>query len=155
MPVSMDELARDLESETAVLQQILDGLTDEQWTWPTPAPGWSVTDQVSHLAHSDEVAVLSATDRAGFEALLVRENESVERRTERWAQQHRHLSPAEIMERREKVYVLLNKPKGYLSSVSDPEGRPTVLELLPASLGRVLSGWPPRLQHRRFTVVDE
>src|SRR5687767_1458381 len=36
-----------------------------------------------------------------------------------------------------KVYVLLNKPNGYLSSVSDPEGRPTVLELLPASLGRV------------------
>jgi pseudouridine synthase len=36
-----------------------------------------------------------------------------------------------------KVYVLLNKPKGYLSSVSDPEKRPTVLELLPASLGRV------------------
>jgi 23S rRNA pseudouridine2605 synthase len=41
------------------------------------------------------------------------------------------------LERREKVYVLLNKPKGYLSSVSDPEGRPTVLELLPASLGRL------------------
>jgi 23S rRNA pseudouridine2605 synthase len=41
------------------------------------------------------------------------------------------------IERREKVYVLLNKPKGYLSSVSDPDGRPTVLELLPASLGRI------------------
>lgn len=41
------------------------------------------------------------------------------------------------LERREKVYVLLNKPKGYLSSVSDPDGRPTVLELLPASLGRI------------------
>src|SRR6266550_8499444 len=41
------------------------------------------------------------------------------------------------LQRREKVYVLLNKPRGYLSSVSDPEGRPTVLELLPASLGRV------------------
>jgi pseudouridine synthase len=41
------------------------------------------------------------------------------------------------LERREKVYVLLNKPKGYLSSVTDPDGRPTVLELLPASLGRV------------------
>ena len=37
----------------------------------------------------------------------------------------------------EKVYVLLNKPKGYLSSVSDPEGRPLVTELIPASLGRV------------------
>ena len=41
------------------------------------------------------------------------------------------------LQRREKVYVLLNKPKGYLSSVTDPDGRPTVLELLPASLGRV------------------
>ena len=37
----------------------------------------------------------------------------------------------------EKVYVLLNKPRGYLSSVSDPEGRPLVTELLPASLGRL------------------
>jgi pseudouridine synthase len=41
------------------------------------------------------------------------------------------------LEKREKVYVLLNKPRGYLSSVTDPEGRPTVVELLPASLGRL------------------
>jgi 23S rRNA pseudouridine2605 synthase len=41
------------------------------------------------------------------------------------------------LQRRENVYVLLNKPRGYLSSVTDPEGRPTVLELLPASLGRL------------------
>ncbi|HEV2883353.1 MAG TPA: pseudouridine synthase [Pyrinomonadaceae bacterium] len=41
------------------------------------------------------------------------------------------------LKKREKVYILLNKPRGYLSSVSDPEGRPTVLDLLPASLGRL------------------
>ncbi len=38
---------------------------------------------------------------------------------------------------REKTYVLLNKPKGFLSSVSDPEGRPLVTELLPPSLGKL------------------
>ena len=38
---------------------------------------------------------------------------------------------------REKVYVLLNKPKGYLSSMSDPKGRPLVTDLVPASLGRL------------------
>jgi pseudouridine synthase len=38
---------------------------------------------------------------------------------------------------RERVYVLLNKPKGYLSSVSDPEGRPLVTALLPPSLGKL------------------
>jgi pseudouridine synthase len=38
---------------------------------------------------------------------------------------------------RDKVYVLLNKPRGYLSSVSDPDGRPLVTELLPPTLGRL------------------
>jgi 23S rRNA pseudouridine2605 synthase len=38
---------------------------------------------------------------------------------------------------REKVYLLLNKPKGYLSSVSDPEKRPLVTELIPEKLGRL------------------
>lgn len=42
-----------------------------------------------------------------------------------------------VLKKVEKVYVLLNKPRGYLSSVSDPEKRPTVVELLPASLGRL------------------
>lgn len=35
------------------------------------------------------------------------------------------------------VYILLNKPEGYLSTVSDPQGRPTVLDLLPAELRRL------------------
>jgi pseudouridine synthase len=41
------------------------------------------------------------------------------------------------LQKRENVYVLLNKPRGYLSSVSDPEKRPLVMELLPPSLGRL------------------
>jgi len=41
------------------------------------------------------------------------------------------------LQRREKVHVLLNKPKGYLSSVSDPDKRSIVTELLPPSLGRL------------------
>jgi 23S rRNA pseudouridine2605 synthase len=40
-----------------------------------------------------------------------------------------------LLKEREKVYVLLNKPRGFLSSVSDDRGRPVVLELLPRSLG--------------------
>jgi len=42
-----------------------------------------------------------------------------------------------LLKGREKVYVLLNKPKGYLSSVADGEGRPLVVDLLPPSLGRL------------------
>ena len=42
-----------------------------------------------------------------------------------------------LLEAREKVYVLLNKPRGYLTSLADPEGRPLVTELLPKALGRL------------------
>jgi 23S rRNA pseudouridine2605 synthase len=38
----------------------------------------------------------------------------------------KHLERAESL-----VYILLNKPKGYVTTVSDPEGRPTVMDLLP------------------------
>ncbi|HKQ53218.1 MAG TPA: pseudouridine synthase [Pyrinomonadaceae bacterium] len=42
-----------------------------------------------------------------------------------------------LLQAREKVYVLLYKPRGYLTSLADPEGRPLVTELLPKSLGRL------------------
>src|SRR5918998_145648 len=38
---------------------------------------------------------------------------------------------------RENVYVLLNKPRGFLTSLSDPENRPLITELVPPSLGRL------------------
>lgn len=34
-------------------------------------------------------------------------------------------------------YYILNKPKGYLSTVSDDKGRKTVLDLMPANVGRI------------------
>src|SRR5512136_2150760 len=36
-----------------------------------------------------------------------------------------------------KVVLLLNKPRGYLSTVDDPQGRPTVMDLLKKVKGRI------------------
>ena len=42
------------------------------------------------------------------------------------------------LEKRERlVYFMLHKPKGYVTTVSDPEGRPTVMDLLPKRGERV------------------
>ena len=42
-----------------------------------------------------------------------------------------------VIQKRKDIYVLLNKPKGYLTSVSDPERRPLVMDLLPESLRKL------------------
>jgi len=41
------------------------------------------------------------------------------------------------LQQREKVYVLLYKPKGYLTSASDPQKRKLVTDLVPPSLGKL------------------
>ncbi len=43
----------------------------------------------------------------------------------------RVLFDGEPVERRERVYILLYKPTGYITTYKDPDGRPTVYELLP------------------------
>src|SRR5438093_3353492 len=44
------------------------------------------------------------------------------------------------------LYFLLNKPQGYVTTVSDPEGRPTVMELIKNCPERVypVGGWTTR-----------
>ncbi|MDX6385296.1 MAG: rRNA synthase [Blastocatellia bacterium] len=42
-----------------------------------------------------------------------------------------------FLEQHLNIYILLNKPRGYLTSMADPEGRPLVTELIPPTLGRL------------------
>ena len=51
----------DLEAEQDRLEGILSGLDDGQWTAPSGADGWTVSDVVLHLAQSEEAVVASAT----------------------------------------------------------------------------------------------
>jgi uncharacterized protein (TIGR03084 family) len=68
MPVSMTALCDDLAAESAELRAALAGLSEAEWTQKTPAVGWTIADQVSHLAYFDDVALRSATDPAAFAA---------------------------------------------------------------------------------------
>ena len=71
MPVDMAALAADLAAESAVTRALVTGLDEAGWRTPTPAVGWDIADQISHLAYFDEVAVRSAVDPEQFKAELV------------------------------------------------------------------------------------
>jgi uncharacterized protein (TIGR03084 family) len=61
-------LLADLTAETRVLEDLLVPLNAADWQRPTPSPGWTIHDQVSHLAYFDETATLAATDPGRFRA---------------------------------------------------------------------------------------
>ncbi|GAA5125885.1 maleylpyruvate isomerase N-terminal domain-containing protein [Pseudonocardia adelaidensis] len=67
MPVSMTVLAED---QSAVLREILVGLDELARRRATPAAGWTIADQASHLAHLDAAAVQSAVEPDAFRAAL-------------------------------------------------------------------------------------
>ncbi|MFF0769196.1 TIGR03084 family metal-binding protein [Nonomuraea wenchangensis] len=89
----MAELLDDLRAETASLERLLEPLQDDDWELPTPAAGWAVRDQVSHLAWFDEAATRAVTDPDGFTAGL-----SGVTSVDDLARQARGMTPAELRE---------------------------------------------------------
>jgi len=56
----------DLAAETHELDRAVATLSPGGWATPTPAVGWTIAHQVSHLAWTDRMSVLAATDADGF-----------------------------------------------------------------------------------------
>jgi uncharacterized protein (TIGR03084 family) len=66
----MADICADLAAEQAELTAHLRHLAPERWLVDTPAVGWTVRDQIAHLAYFDEQAVVAATDPERFTADL-------------------------------------------------------------------------------------
>jgi uncharacterized protein (TIGR03084 family) len=66
MAADLAALVDDLVAESAAVDAVLDALLPEQWSLVTPAAGWSVGDQVSHLAYFDGTTLQSLTDPEQF-----------------------------------------------------------------------------------------
>lgn len=62
------DVVSDLRAEGAELDGLVRDLGLAGWATPTPSPGWTVAHQVAHLAWTDGVALLAATDAGRFGA---------------------------------------------------------------------------------------
>jgi uncharacterized protein (TIGR03084 family) len=60
------EIIDDLAAEHADLDGLVVPLPEEEWARPTPAPGWAIRDQISHLAYFDGTARLALIDPDAF-----------------------------------------------------------------------------------------
>jgi uncharacterized protein (TIGR03084 family) len=94
----LSRLADDLRSEHAELDAFVASLEPQEWDTQTPAPGWSVRDQISHLTFFDEEAALAATDAEAFNERLLGAASDIDAYMNGPLEKGRALAPPELLE---------------------------------------------------------
>ena len=97
-PMEMKDAVAQLGDEQADLEQVLRGRPERDWLIPTPAHGWDVRDQVSHLADTEEIAYDTSTGgprQLNAEALSFPSPEAF---TESGCEKGRKMNGADVLE---------------------------------------------------------
>ncbi len=92
----MREILSDLVAEQQSLDQFLQRIRERDWKLPTPAPGWSIHDTVSHLAFTETFA--AAAIEQGQDYVDSQHVTDVDEWTDRGVQQGRGKRYQEVIE---------------------------------------------------------
>ena len=91
------DVLADLRAECGELDALVAPLDDAGWRQETPAPGWSIATQIAHLAWTDDVATLSATDPDEFAQQLQAALAQFDTYVDRAAAERAEQPPAELL----------------------------------------------------------
>jgi uncharacterized protein (TIGR03084 family) len=97
MPADLSALTAELAAESAWLAGILGPLAPPEWQLATPAVGWTIADQVSHLAYFDETTLLSIRDPGRFRREAAALTGRGDDFPDQIAAEYRHLGPAALL----------------------------------------------------------
>jgi uncharacterized protein (TIGR03084 family) len=95
--MNFGDLVDDFVDERMEIVGMLEGVDERAWRAPTPAPDWSILDQITHLAWFDGAARLAITDpeqfRQDHDAALA----DIDGFVDRIARDHRSMSGSEAL----------------------------------------------------------
>jgi len=90
----MKEICADLAKEYGELDAVVAPLDESGWSVMTPAEGWTVKDQIRHLAYYDQRARLAITEPEAFAQHLADISRDPEGHLESLEKAGRELAPA-------------------------------------------------------------
>jgi uncharacterized protein (TIGR03084 family) len=67
----MKEICNDLAQEGQQIEDLVAALDEDQWHRVTPFAGWTIKDEIAHIAFFDRMARLSASDQTAFNAVVM------------------------------------------------------------------------------------
>ncbi len=94
----MREILADLVAEQQGLDQFLQSIDYRKWPTPTPATGWDIRDQVSHLASTEELAFGAIDEGKAVVAAAMKEHGSVDGFTAAGVARGREMRPGQVIE---------------------------------------------------------
>lgn len=99
MPDLNAELLADLTAEGDDLDALVADLPAADWARPTPSTGWTIAHQIAHLAWTDGVATLAATDADAFTAQVQAALSRIDTFVDEAASEGAAIAPAELLAR--------------------------------------------------------
>jgi len=89
----------DLTADGNDVEALVLGLSDAEWSTPTPAPGWTVKHQIAHLAFVSRLAALAAREPDTFAAHVADAKRNFQGAVEAALPPYLELSPDELVDR--------------------------------------------------------
>jgi enediyne biosynthesis protein E11 len=89
----------DLRAESEQIDRMVADLDEQEWRIPTPAPGWTVADQVAHLAFIFKLAGTAASAPAVFAAMAQKAQKDFDGAVNAALAEYRALTPASLLAR--------------------------------------------------------
>lgn len=94
----MKEICKDLGDEYQALDEIVSGLSESDWSRVTPFFGWTIKDEICHLAYFDRFAKLSATDQDAFQGEMEKLIKDVDNLFQNTMEPGRSMTTSELLE---------------------------------------------------------
>lgn len=94
----VEALVDDLVNEQSELDAVVNGIDGTSWDLPTPAEGWMVRDQISHLAFFDDAATEALVRPDSFSAIAKAAMEQPGDPMEAHLTRGREMSPQELLD---------------------------------------------------------
>jgi len=96
---ALNSVLADLHDESDELDRLVSALPVADWATETPAPGWTISHQIAHLAWTDHIARLAATDAMAFAEVLSKVAEDPAGHVDTAANEGAAFSPGELLAR--------------------------------------------------------
>ena len=93
----LDRVLDDLAAESDALDALVAPLDEAGWRQPTPAEGWTIAHQIVHLGWTDKAAVLAATDKTGWDEIVLQAIADVDGFVDKAAEEGAKATGAEIL----------------------------------------------------------